>query len=264
MSQKIRINIKPKHVPLPVNNEKYSSDILPVVKPLMIDAETQTPPLIQLVNDEKLIPVCSTTPNFSSQLENKGKSICSTTPNFSSIPDVNKCFHKCVLVTYDNKKYLVLTMITRSSDQEYEFPLVIDFDDYHKIQNITWFRTNTYINSRDTSGDTGTYIHHKIMDHAFDGKFYVDHINRIHHDNRKANLRLATQTEQNWNQTKRKRTTKLPENCGIDPNDIPTNIEYHPKCASTPECFEVVIKVGGKRVFRKKPRKVYNLQQCKN
>lgn len=39
-------------------------------------------------------------------------------------------------------------------------------------------------------------------------------------------MRYATQTEQNKNQSKRKRNVTLPEDCGINPQDIPTFIWY--------------------------------------
>ena len=97
------------------------------------------------------------------------------------------------------------------------------------------------------------------MDHYhFPGKgadITIDHINRIGTDNRKENLRLSNQTEQNYNQSKRTRTTKLPAGCGIDPNDIPTNIEYHPENGAHGEYFEVVIKMNGEKVCRRKTTK---------
>ena len=54
----------------------------------------------------------------------------------------------------------------------------------------------------------------------------IDHINQIKRDNRLENLRKLTQSDQNVNQKKRERTTELPEGCGINPQDIPTNIYY--------------------------------------
>ena len=45
-------------------------------------------------------------------------------------------------------------------------------------------------------------------------------------DNRKVNLRLITQTQQNYNTKRRARVTVLPDNCGISTDDIPRNIYY--------------------------------------
>jgi hypothetical protein len=74
------------------------------------------------------------------------------------------------------------------------------------------------------------YIHNLIMGRLdFPGKGAretVDHINRISLDNRKENLRLISQSEQNMNQTKRERNITLPEGCEVNAEDIPRHIWY--------------------------------------
>jgi len=150
-----------------------------------------------------------------------------------------------VSVEYNNKKYLVITIPTKINGEIKNIPVVIDNDDYDKIKNIRWHRTGKYISFGEI------YLHQFIMNHQFDGKLYVDHINRICQDNRKENLRLATQTEQNYNQCKRKRNVEVPENCGFNADDIPTNIDY----IHSSNCFEIVIKMNGIKVFRKKTTK---------
>lgn len=68
------------------------------------------------------------------------------------------------------------------------------------------------------------YLHAYIMPESRIGN-YVDHINRNVYDNRRANLRYATQSEQNKNQSKKRRNANLPD-CGININNIPTFIWY--------------------------------------
>jgi hypothetical protein len=69
------------------------------------------------------------------------------------------------------------------------------------------------------------YLHHLVMDFVFDGTWYVEHINRIKTDNRRENLKLLTQSDQNKNQRKRSRNVVLPES-SINVEDIPTFIWY--------------------------------------
>jgi len=167
------------------------------------------------------------------------------------------CFLKKVQVEYNGNNYVVLTIKTIKENQQYEMPILIDTSDYNRLKPIRWFRENNYICSSKMEKlvKTTTYLHQFIMNHIFDGTLYVDHINRITQDNRKENLRLITQTEQNWNQKKRIRKINLPENCGFEPDNIPTNIDYIKENGSHGDCFEIVIKVNSIKIFRKKTTK---------
>jgi hypothetical protein len=104
----------------------------------------------------------------------------------------------------------------------------IDKDDLEKVKSRNWFACSNYIGSNITIGGVRKilYLHNFIMDNiVFPGrgaKSSIDHINRDGLDNRKENLRLVTQTQQNLNQKKKKRTANLPE--GIP--EIPTHIWY--------------------------------------
>lgn len=172
--------------------------------------------------------------------------------------NTNKCFEKIIKIKYENQHYYVLTINAIKNSHTFELPFIVNEDDYDKIKNMTWFLTNNYICSTKMINYVKytIYLHRFLMGIVdFDGKNYIDHINRIPQDNRRQNLRIATQTEQNHNQKKRKRTLILPENCGIAPDDIPTNIEYHSEKENNLNYFEVVIKFNSVRVFRKKSSK---------
>lgn len=85
------------------------------------------------------------------------------------------------------------------------------------------------------------YLHNLVTKKlTFDGKGQdstVDHVDRIGTDNRKENLRFATQTEQNFNQNRMKRDATLPEDCGFTWDDVPKCVvhrfrkkKYHIMC----------------------------------
>ena len=88
---------------------------------------------------------------------------------------------------------------------------------------LLYYLNNNYIYCHLESSTT--LLHSLIMNNKFNGELYVDHINRITTDNRKANLRLITQSDQNKNQSKQARNVILPL-CNINIQDIPTFIWY--------------------------------------
>ncbi len=149
------------------------------------------------------------------------------------------------LVSYKYKNYYVCETIKQDGSNSH---FIIDSEDYDKVKDRSWHcMTNGYVGSHyKTEGVHKTlYMHNLIMHRlTFDGKGAtesVDHINGIGTDNRKANLRVCSQSQQNRNTSNRVRTTeKLP--ASIDPSTIPRNIWYIPASGSHGDRFAVEIK----------------------
>jgi hypothetical protein len=132
-------------------------------------------------------------------------------------------------VTYQEKEYIV--GILSSNGELVKF--VFDKDDLEKVIHRSWHKcSNHYISSayNHDGKRKELFLHNVVLNRlVFPGKGAketVDHINRNGLDNRKENLRIVTQSEQNFNQCKRNRTITLPEGCGIYPEDIPRHIWY--------------------------------------
>lgn len=132
-------------------------------------------------------------------------------------------------VTYHEKEYIVGNLPYKNEIMWF----VIDKEDYPKIKDMSWHRTsNAYIahSMNDDNKQKQLYLHNVVMDRmGFLGKGQtetVDHINRIASDNRKENLRIVSQTEQNLNQKRKGRTIELPEDSCIKAEDIPKHIWY--------------------------------------
>lgn len=156
------------------------------------------------------------------------------------------------IIQYKDKEYIV--GITDNNK-----PFIFDKNKLKDVSNVNYYIHNTgYICCR---LESHTYLHHQLItNYEFNGELYIDHINRIKSDNRNSNLRLITQSEQNKNQSKQKRTTILPENCGINSQDIPTFIWYIKANGSHGDRWCIEIK--GKYIWKTTSSKILSTK-CK-
>jgi hypothetical protein len=151
-------------------------------------------------------------------------------------------------VAYNDNHYIVGTLLFKGDPIKFVF----DKDDYDKVHGKTWhYASNAYI-SHGVIVDhlkKEMYLHNLVMnrlEHTGKGStITVDHINRNCLDNRKKNLRLATQTEQNLNQKRKGRRITLPEGSELKPEDIPKHIWYIKANGSHEERFGIDLKTEG-------------------
>jgi len=132
-------------------------------------------------------------------------------------------------VIYYGSKYTIMKI---QYNNEY-IKAVIDTEDFIKIKDYNWhYIANGYISHglQIDNKKKELYLHNIVMgrlEHPGKGsKESIDHINRIGLDNRKENLRLITQSEQNINQKQKERHIELPADSEISIDDIPKHIWY--------------------------------------
>jgi hypothetical protein len=133
-------------------------------------------------------------------------------------------------ISLNGKEYIVGCFYTQN-DEKVTF--TFDKEDEDKVKGHSWHKTSNYIayNVKVDGKQKAMYLHNLIMYRlGFHGKGQtesVDHINRIGFDNRKENLHVVSQTEQNINQNKRGRPRiALPDDSGLTPEEIPKHIWY--------------------------------------
>jgi len=148
-------------------------------------------------------------------------------------------------IKYNGNNYIVGKVIVKDLHKLF----VIDKEDYPKIKDYSWhYTSNAYISHNiNIEGQIkALYLHNMVLSRLiFPGKGSkesVDHINRIGLDNRKENLRILTQTEQNLNQSRKKRRIELPEDSGLVIDDIPKHIWYVKPNGSHGERFAIELK----------------------
>ena len=151
-------------------------------------------------------------------------------------------------VSYKDNEYVVGYI--NSKDNIVNF--IIDEEDYEEVSKYSWHVTaKNYISTSYTHDDKHKtlYLHNLIMKRdAFLGKGQtqsIDHINRNGFDNRKENLRLLSQSDQNMNQATKKRSVVLPEGFPLKPEDIPKHIWYVRKNGLHGDRFAIEFKTEG-------------------
>lgn len=151
-------------------------------------------------------------------------------------------------VLYNNSEYVVGILLSKGE----AVPFVFDADDKDKVHGRNWHvSSNNYIASAEKhDGDRKQLFLHNLVSNRLDfpgkgAKETVDHINRIGFDNRKENLRIVTQSEQNMNQTTRTRNITLPEGCELVPEDIPRHIWYIKANGAHGDRFAIEFKTEG-------------------
>ena len=156
------------------------------------------------------------------------------------------------VVEYNSKKYAVCRYIKKDGTNKL---FIIDAEDLSKIssQGFALYEINGYIGycHKIDSKKTAYYLHNIVMDKAVGGgkgqQYTIDHRNRITHDNRKANLKLLSQSEQNENRKRQERTATLPKKCGFTLDDIPKYAYYRgPQPDGHGNMFVIELQHGGK------------------
>lgn len=153
-----------------------------------------------------------------------------------------------VPVTYNTKEYILGLIVSH----EEPFPFVFDKEDYDEVVKYNWHRcsanyisTSVYIDGKKKE----LFLHNLVMKRPlYLGKGQletVDHNNRINTDNRKENLRVVSQSEQNFNQKTRKRIAILPLDCRITLDDIPKHIWYIKANGAHGDRFAIELKTEG-------------------
>jgi hypothetical protein len=149
-------------------------------------------------------------------------------------PTVHKGGRPAGLVTYkevlyNDNPYIIGTLTFKGKPIQFVF----DKDNFDNVYGKAWhLASNAYISHGviDNGKKKELYLHNLVMnrlEHTGKGSTEsIDHKNRNGLDNRKENLRLITQTEQNLNQKRKDRKIELPPDTGIKVEDIPKHIWY--------------------------------------
>lgn len=141
-------------------------------------------------------------------------------------------------IKHNQKSYIVIPIKYKSN----ELPVVLskeDFDMFVRVGKKWSYNPNGFVYCKHKLKDKtkDVYLHEFIMAiqnknkknglNGIANRNAVVHINRISLDNRRENLIYDVQNKiTNKNLRKRTRSTDLPANSGIDPNEVPTYVWY--------------------------------------
>ena len=145
------------------------------------------------------------------------------------------------------KDYVVGNVLHNSKVKSF----IIDIDDFENVRKYNWYVVCDYIGTR--IDKKIMYLHNFVMNKlTFEGKGQketVDHISRNPLDNRKCNLRMISQSDQNMNQNKKPRNVILPENCNLTSSDLPKHVYYVSARGNHNDGFCVEFKRDGKKIY---------------
>jgi hypothetical protein len=84
---------------------------------------------------------------------------------------------------------------------------MVDDEDFDQLNQLSWYFQGKYAARIDRRNGRRTIFYmHRIITKVSDGQ-HVDHINGDRLDNRKANLRIATRSQNQWNRGPSKNST---------------------------------------------------------
>jgi hypothetical protein len=153
----------------------------------------------------------------------------------------------------DNKDYGVINLIYKSKNM----PIVVDFEDIKHIKKMdkSWkYHQNGLVSCTHTFKNKSKeiFLHNiliRLRDRSNNDTFKenpVVHLNKIGLDNRRDNIMYDIQDKNiKKNLKKKKRTLKLPEGCGITPEELPTYVWYLKPNGSHGDRFSV--EIGNKK-----------------